>query len=187
MSPGHNLYRRLRGRLCHITSVEGLSGVLRVGSILANVDGSLGYGHLKGKSEYYICQRLRGISLLDLKNSKESDLFDRRRIQNWTGMFRLHRPAIVLVLKEAFDGTDTRRLTSSELTEIGGKYIIEAEACYNRPIPLSFVDSAMVLSCRLRIVFESKDLDEILSYCWRNRHRFRILMDLCANIIAATP
>jgi len=157
--------------------------MLRIGSILPNVDGFLGYGGLKGKTEYYTCQRLQSISVLDLKNSKESDLFGRGRIQNWSGMFRLHRPAVVLVLSDAFDDTAARRLTFPEMLEIGGKYIGDAEACYPKPIPLSCVDSAIVLSRRLRIVFESKDLDEVLSYCCRNRHRFRDRKDCSERLI----
>lgn len=136
MSPRHALYRRLRGRLCHVTSVHGLDGILQKGSILPNLDGSLGPGGLKGNPHYYACQKLGSISLLDLKNSKESDLFGHLPFQNWAGMFTHHRPTIVLVFNEHFDDRQARMLTFDEMQRIGGKHILEAEACYPKPITL---------------------------------------------------
>jgi len=173
LSPRHHLYRRLRGRLCHVTSVHELGGILQKGSILPNLDGSLGLNGLKGPTDYYACQKLHSISLLDLKNSEEAELFGHLPFQNWAGMFIHHRPTIVLVFNEDFDDSEARMLTFDEMQRIGGRHILEAEACYPKPIPIAFIDSAIVLTRRLRIALESKDLHGVHSYCCRNRHRFQ--------------
>jgi len=43
-------------------------------------------------------KKLGGVSLLDFKSTDERDLFDRERIQHWSGVFTSYHPAIVLVL-----------------------------------------------------------------------------------------
>lgn len=156
----NELYQEIRGRILHVTSLNGLRGIVAYGAIRPNPDGSLGYASW-GEKDCYHCQTRNSVSVLDLKNAIEAELFDPSGVQNWVGVFCYHSPAIVLVLDSEAVGPSLQRFRCPD--PIYGRYIAEAEACHPGEIPASAIQLAIVVGPGLQIHLRSKDLNSVLA------------------------
>jgi hypothetical protein len=158
----HHLYRRIRGRVMHITGVKGLCGILRDGCISPNPSGRFEHSLSGARPGYYVCQRHNAISLLDLKSADEKELFDPQPPQNWAAVFTYHRPAIILLLNgDRMRGRLTPVRALAEKTT--GLAIVEAEACHAGEIPTSWIVEGLVVGARRNVIYSSVELSSVLS------------------------
>jgi len=155
----HPFYQRIRGKIIHVTWVNGLRGILRDKRIRPNPTGALNHRASGALPNCYACQKLGGVSVLDLKSAHECDLFDRERIQHWSGVFSYYHPAIALFLRD--ESIENGLIPWPELRKMPDKSVL-GEACYRGDIPLSTVIEGLVIGASYRMVYSSSDLRSVL-------------------------
>jgi hypothetical protein len=148
MTRRHSFFRKVIGKIIHVTSINGLTGILEDGRIRAETPGT--------KRGY--CQTINCISVLNLDLAKIDKI---EAGWNWTGVFTEHVPAIALILSDSI----MPNLKHFEIAEILGKpglYIAEAEVCHNGDIPVSSILEGWIIARRYRISYRSPDLQSVL-------------------------
>jgi hypothetical protein len=149
----------MRGKIIHVTWVGGLQGILRDQQILPNPAGTLNHSASGALPNCYACQKLGGVSVLDLKSADEHDLFDRERIQHWSGVFSYYHPAIALFLRD--ESVENGLIPWLELRKMPEKSVL-GEACHRENIPLSAVTEGVVIGAAYRIIYSSSNLRSVL-------------------------
>jgi hypothetical protein len=136
-----------------------LQGILRDQRIRPNPAGALNHKASGAQLNCYACQKLGGVSVLDLKSADENDLFDPARSQHWSGVFSYYHPAIALFLRD--EAIENGLIPWSELRRMPDKSVL-GEACYSGDIPLSAVTEGLVIGASNRMVYSSSDLHSVL-------------------------
>ena len=127
------------------------------------------------------------MSVLDLKSADESDLFDRERIQHWSGVFSYYHPAIALFLRD--ESIENGLIPWPELRKMPDKSVL-GEACYRGDIPLSSVTEGLVIGTSYRIVYSSSDLRSVLLRaqqvsCFSRRKALWDIQSFCGPLISS--
>lgn len=135
-------YQLIADRLIHATSISGLSGIIRDGSIKVNLGG------LKKTYEYeYLCAHAGGISLLDLKHPKLPFRNSNRRGTHWMKVFSYHQPVtIILFLRRKQLAVSLRQCVDIEDKRHFMQYIPEVEVCHIGDIAVEHIDSIYAVS-----------------------------------------
>ncbi len=148
-----NLWMELSGRLWHATSIDGLSGILRDGSIQP----ASGKRYLNS-----ICRGMGCISLFDFgPEALEQDEFMQSNWFPWLGREHDGRSAIWLEIDRVISAgnlvSPATLLQAVRDQQLRGRFFCGVEACHRGPIAVTAILGALVIDVH--------DCSSFRSYC----------------------